>query len=93
MSLPSKSSHDEDFIANYENQTNSLLTFYEIENIMRIEENVVKPMRISNGDYFSHEDKSAIKHFIKTLASNRTWTLLERNLNKIPDLNVEENLI
>ena len=93
MNLPSKISYYEEFIADYENQTKSLLNFYELVNVARIEENFVKTTCISNGDFFTDEDKSTIKHFIKTLNSNQTWTLLERFLNDIPDLNLDENLI
>ena len=93
MNLPSKTLYYEDFITDYANQAKSLLNFYELANVVRIEENIVKPVYISNGNFFADEDKSKIKHFIKTLASNRTWALLERYLTDIPDSNLESNVI
>jgi len=93
MNLPSKTLYYEDFITDYANQTKSLLNFYELANVVRIEENIVKPVYISNGNFFTDEDKSKIKHFIKTLASNRTWALLERYLTDISDSNLESNVI
>ena len=50
INIPSKTSCYEDFVADYANQTKSLLNFYKLANVVRIEENVVKPMCISNGD-------------------------------------------
>ena len=63
VNLTSKTSCYEDFIDDYANQTKSLLNFYELENVVRIEENFVKPMCISNGDFFTDEDKITINFF------------------------------
>jgi len=93
MNLPSENFYYEEFVTDYDNQARRLLDFYELANVVRINENHVNPIYTSDGNFFKPEDKIKIKHFIKKLATNRTLDLLERYLIDIPDLNTAESTI
>ena len=86
MNLPFKIMYYEDFLTDYVNQTKSLLQFYELANVVKIEDHQAKPIYTANSNFFNMKDKIKIKAFIKTLASERTYALFDRYLKDIPDV-------
>lgn len=89
LNLPSETFFYEDFLTDYNNQAKRLLNFYELANVVTIQDNVVQSTQTSDGSFFKTEDKIKIKNFIEQLASDQTLDLLDRYLVNIPDI-IEE---